>query len=218
MKPLKRLFFLLAIVPAAGLADIYKWVDENGVVHYSEQPPEEQEASRVELETPDRETGPSVYQEAMEQQQARKLEREQERPIRASEPSGDFIYVSPERQRCFEAYLAIEDLQRRGDVYEDESGKVHHADSLHRFWYESYRYWLSDSEKRDRKELLEAVMRENCDLGKAQIRKQASAWHRQQSTGSCDMARSKLNNIKGDGKTPLRDIERIEDLIRENCG
>ncbi len=30
---------LLALIPVAGMADVYKWIDEDGVTHYSQQPP-----------------------------------------------------------------------------------------------------------------------------------------------------------------------------------
>lgn len=30
---------LLALIPAAAIAKVYKWVDEDGVTHYSQQPP-----------------------------------------------------------------------------------------------------------------------------------------------------------------------------------
>lgn len=32
---------LLSMVPAAGMAEVYKWVDDDGVTHYSQQPPPE---------------------------------------------------------------------------------------------------------------------------------------------------------------------------------
>ncbi len=32
---------LLSLIPALGMAEVYKWVDEDGVTHYSQQPPPE---------------------------------------------------------------------------------------------------------------------------------------------------------------------------------
>lgn len=32
---------LLSIIPVAGAAEVYKWIDEDGVTHYSQQPPPE---------------------------------------------------------------------------------------------------------------------------------------------------------------------------------
>lgn len=32
---------LLSMAPIAGMAEVYKWVDEDGVTHYSQQPPPE---------------------------------------------------------------------------------------------------------------------------------------------------------------------------------
>ena len=50
---MKRLFLLLALVCAAivaNAADVYKWTDKDGVVHYSDaQPPADAKAERVPL-------------------------------------------------------------------------------------------------------------------------------------------------------------------------
>lgn len=48
-----RLIILLALlIPAAGLhAEIYKWVDEQGQVHYSDQKPEDWPVTEIPMET-----------------------------------------------------------------------------------------------------------------------------------------------------------------------
>jgi glutaredoxin len=48
-----RLMVLLALLlPAAGLhAEIYKWVDEQGQVHYSDQKPEDRPVTEIPVET-----------------------------------------------------------------------------------------------------------------------------------------------------------------------
>ena len=63
MKKLNALFivfFLIFIVTGLARAEIYKWVDENGVVHISDVPPEDVEPNvRVESITPSK-SGPDV--------------------------------------------------------------------------------------------------------------------------------------------------------------
>lgn len=43
MSPIRPLLLavaaLLSMAPAAGMAEVYKWVDDDGVTHYSQQPP-----------------------------------------------------------------------------------------------------------------------------------------------------------------------------------
>jgi hypothetical protein len=41
---------LLSMLPAIGVAEVYKWVDEDGVTHYSQQPPPQGSATMI---TPD---------------------------------------------------------------------------------------------------------------------------------------------------------------------
>jgi len=75
-------------------AELYKWVDENGVVHYSETPPQDRAAATIELapapvapavadESPGRDSpqapGSAWYEQWLEQQQERKKLEKQRR-------------------------------------------------------------------------------------------------------------------------------------------
>ena len=42
---MKSLLVLLCLLPAFGFAEIYRWVDENGKVHFADQPPEDNTAT-----------------------------------------------------------------------------------------------------------------------------------------------------------------------------
>jgi len=70
------LFFLLCfLIVAAVEADIYKWVDDKGVINYSESPPPGRKSERVE-------TAPSPSKEAIEEAQERLQRRVQEQRMR----------------------------------------------------------------------------------------------------------------------------------------
>lgn len=67
LKALSIVFFLILIITGLARAEIYKWVDEDGVVHISDVPPEGVEPDeKVESRTPsesDPEVNPSPSQE-----------------------------------------------------------------------------------------------------------------------------------------------------------
>ena len=46
------IFTVLALISAPGFADVYKWVDANGKVQYSDSPPSNIETTKVKIEDP----------------------------------------------------------------------------------------------------------------------------------------------------------------------
>lgn len=203
-------------------SEIYKWVDENGVVHYTDKPSENQQTTEVEIGEPptaaEREEAEVIYQRAIEQTRSRKTATQQETIASRAARRERLSAMTPERVSCFEAYLAIQALETRGDVYQDEALKIHHWNSLHSFWYESYRKRLTDSEKRERIRRFEQEMDRYCDMPRREVRKRAGAWEKEQSLSQCQMAKRKLDRIKGNnGKTPWGVIDDIEELISEYC-
>jgi len=222
-RPLWIFGLVMILCFGLGNADIYKWVDENGVVHYTDEPPENQPVTEVEINAPptaeQRAEAEAIYRQDEEQAQASNSEGAQSKTKLQETGQRQPLEMTADRMRCFEAFTASGDLERRGDVYEDEAGKIHHWDSLHSFWYESYRKRLSDSDKRDRIKLLEDEMERYCDVPMKEVRKRAGAWEKEQSVSQCHRAKQKLERIHGDNsKTPRGTIEDIEKLISENCG
>lgn len=214
-----RLSLALMLVAALSGSEVYKWVDEHGVVHYSERPPETGEAKEFQLADP---TAPVPQPSEATQpgaDSAAPASAPPGEPARpATSPARKFVAVTPDQARCYEAWIALQDLQRRGDVYLDEAGRLHHADSLHGFWYESWRRWLSDSERREREDLYQAEAERYCFGPRRSIERDAEAWYRSQASGQCGMARARLEAIRGDeGKTPRSTVRRLEQLIAENC-
>jgi hypothetical protein len=103
---------LLLYAPAA--AEVYKWVDENGVVHYSERPPGDRQSSELAIPTEpepksgsaaDKAAGPtsSWYDQWLAEQRERKrlerVEREQQSAERGAEQAHMLEVCAEARQR-----------------------------------------------------------------------------------------------------------------------
>jgi len=223
MKIATGCFILLLITsPDVSSAGVCKWVDEQGVVHFSDRCPENEAAVEMELAEPptaaEREEAEAIYREVIEQSRSRTAGDNRKPAADAVTRDQPSFHVTPERQRCFKAHLAVQTLEQRGDVYKDASGNFHHWGSFHSFWYEGFRKQVTDRERRDFIEQYEDEMKHYCDMPRREFRKRAEAWDKEYTRSFCPMARAKLDGIRADsGKTPRGEIERIEELISENC-
>lgn len=122
--------FAIALVVGmtlAGLAsagEVYRWVDEEGVTHYSQTPPASDEASRVQVDVP---TPPEdeidraqkdLEQTARENEESRKERQEAEK--RAAEEAEKQAYLE---KRCNELRASLQALQQnRRILIEDDGG------------------------------------------------------------------------------------------------
>ncbi|MBN8430360.1 MULTISPECIES: DUF4124 domain-containing protein [Microbulbifer] len=125
------LCFTLSLLATAAQADgIYKWVDENGVVHFGSQPPQQEEVEVVKAPKSER------YKKWQEEQQALLAQRKMttaakadnnqtaEQTVQPAEntDSGEAEMAARE-QRCRSAQQRLQELERHARVREvDASG------------------------------------------------------------------------------------------------
>lgn len=116
---------LLAGAPCAN-AELYKWVDENGVVHFSQTPPENRQAAEVEAPGSDpaatRGVGEGVYSDAIEQTRARNAERAAEKAREKQERLGQEPGLAADAGRCSNARYRLKTLRRQCPVFIDGAG------------------------------------------------------------------------------------------------
>ena len=145
-----RRFVLVLLAGLACLAqaeELYKWVDENGVVHYSMQPPEGKSATSIELESSKPESTENVYLEAIEAQrqrnEARALEREQGRMEREDVRKSQLI----SDEKCGRAihYMAI--LRKQCPVFYDGAGFLRDQCPGIYYAYAGERSYIDDDER-----------------------------------------------------------------------
>ncbi len=165
-----KIFCFLAVLGSlsfsAMAAELYKWVDENGVVHYSQTPPENAQTSEVEVQQQYPESasprGESVYSDVIEQQKSRReLEQQREadeelnRKAREQEAASD-------SQNCARAIHSLNTLRKQCPVFYDGAGFLRAACPRQAYvYYEGERTYVEDAERQELVTFYSAVV-EKC--------------------------------------------------------
>jgi Domain of unknown function (DUF4124) len=128
-----RRIALLALVALSlpAVAQVYKWVDEKGVAHYSETPPPDGKAAKIELK-PSTGTPPPVpetdwKQKELDARQQRIQKEQKEQQREAQEHNQE----AARHNKCLEARRRLDLMQRPAAVYHfNEKGeKVYYDDA-----------------------------------------------------------------------------------------
>ncbi len=109
----------LALAPPVGAEQVYKWVDEKGVTHFSQTPPEARDAQKLEVRTAPAAPSPG---EAAPKAQAG--------PDAAVKPQRTEAQIKERAERCKNAHEALDKLNGEGPVvrYSDKGEPIPIAD------------------------------------------------------------------------------------------
>ena len=162
MKKLKYSLALLVLIAAFTLAQVFKWVDEKGNVHFGDKPPEK--AGVEELVLPE---GPSQEEiEAAEEALRERLESRESRDKsqadvereRWSEDYAEGLRTEERFQRCVEARYQVIVLERRGRAFK-----------LGPDWT---RHYLENADRPAEIARLENLVDDYCDTDDRSVKKQ----------------------------------------------
>lgn len=116
------LFGVLTIVAVDVVnADMCRWVDEDGCVHYAETCPENVESTIVEIQAP---PSPAQVDEANKRSADVQLERREREEVPSEPAELSTINVDQMRDRCIEARLSLDALSQGKPIYYDKSGQL----------------------------------------------------------------------------------------------
>jgi hypothetical protein len=138
------LFSLLCVFSLAlGASEVYKWVDENGIVHYSDKPPETQQSTEVDIQQPlpTGEAGAAeISAEAWLEQQRAERESEKQKKKELSR-----IAAINSEQRCKTARRMLSILEIQCPVFYDSQGVLRvHCPYQSVITYEGERRYIED--------------------------------------------------------------------------
>lgn len=135
--PKKLLVFLTLIVAVATAgATIYKWVDEQGVTHYTATPPPRQKAKEIPIPTSPPAASPDAgqpaaksWQEEEREFQKRRVEREEAEKKQKEQEAKAQQEAIARKQRCILARQNLHTLQMQKPVYSiNEKGEREYLD------------------------------------------------------------------------------------------
>ena len=145
----KLILFFVLIVPVAVYASVYKWVDENGKVHYGDQPKASQPT--VEMNIDDTRPAPSFSEDNLSREEKR------ERLLQAMEEDRLEKQEKRDKQKA-----ENEKNRQKCNRYRDRMRHYERANSLYRLDKDGNRVYMSDGERASATKSLRAKINKYC--------------------------------------------------------
>jgi len=160
-KPISGILCLCVVSGFLAGAEIYKWVDEEGVTHFTDRPPQDQQATGIEIpqsmpaepaaakaapsgETPDPATAP-WYEQWLAQQNERKALEKQQREQESARRQAD---QADRQAKCSIARQRLRILRTECPVFFDGQGVLRVLCPRQATWvYEGEPRYISDEER-----------------------------------------------------------------------
>lgn len=134
-------------------AEVYKWVDENGVVHFTDEPPKDRQSTEIELKEDysqaQAQTNESVYSEVIEQQQLRRERRTQELEQESIARKAKLAEESESQANCSRAIHYLNILSKQCPVFYDGAGVMRGQCPGIYYAYEGERTYIDDGERQE---------------------------------------------------------------------
>jgi hypothetical protein len=122
----------LALLPLAAAAEMYKWVDEKGVTHYSEQPPPDGKANKVDIKS----SGPADAAPAADWRQKERDARQtkiQKDQQEENQRTGEQNAAATRKNNCLESQRQLTIAQAPRPLFQvDEKGEKVYLDDKER--------------------------------------------------------------------------------------
>jgi len=188
----------LATIAVAGVvnAEMCKWMDENGCVHYAETCPEDVEGTKVELQAP---PSPEQVDEAAKRfsDEQPKLSEQEEMLSEPAEIST--VKIHQMRGRCIKASLSLEVLSKDLPIYYDSFGQLQAElwNYPHVRLERSSSYLNADAKKRALKQW-NRTKQDNCTsaVSGSGIRKEVRRQQKEHQQRVCDIWKTELEYME----------------------
>ena len=132
---LRGLLLGLLILPLTLTAGVYKWVDEEGKVHYGSQRPENIEAEKLKIDTarkPPAQKDPAAKDKTATEAEAKKEEAVTE-PAKPEETKPPQLSRKEKKRLCGQARQRVATIESRGRLKApDEKGNMRHLTDAER--------------------------------------------------------------------------------------
>jgi len=142
---LNTVLLCLCLLPFAATAEIYKWVDEDGTVHYGQKPPADRQADTVK---PPPSVDTESAQKELQEKQERLRQLEEQRAEREKTQRESEKEAAARKERCQAAKRALEQMrtQNRLQVVNEQGERT----------------YLTPEQMREREKKAQELVKENC--------------------------------------------------------
>lgn len=213
------LLVLVAAMLSSGAAvaatDVYKWIDEDGNVHYCDTPPEGVEVERVAIEPRPYEQTPAADSVQLETAGDRYRRLVQERETAAATRAAIDKAAVEREERCSYLRKQLISLQQQLPVYRDAEGQFR---TLSRYdAYDGKREYLDDAARGEEIARVTREIASSCDEPGSRKEQAVAAWERMLRK-RCEYARKKLALLQDESaRTPRQDIEEAQAEVKMYC-
>ena len=198
-------------------AEVYKWVDKEGNVHYGDKPDKNTKTQTIEIEPIDS----SKYDEGIElKKRLLNQAEEADKRIQARRDSADAGKNEKKddeanERRCLEARKQLSILQEQRAIYRDENGRFHVK------WahdtYKGKREYLDDEQRNIEIGLTNKIISIHCK-NPQDVEKQKKARNKAIKSEYCEARRSELVELLLPGKRVSRqEIEEKRKTVKKYC-
>ncbi len=204
-------------ISAIATAEIYKWVDEDGVVHYSDNPPQDAESETVQLRSTTPPAGSSeALKRQLEQSEKASERRAEKRRAASAAKKSKKAARGAQDSRCFMARVRLAVLQEQLPVYRDKQGQFRvHRDGDP---YSGKREYIDDATRASEVARAHQEIKSSCqDPDSTREQNVARAtWIRSE---KCTSARADLEQLENRDQTWSKDgLERLRNRVNRYCG
>lgn len=213
---------LLAGIAGPSVADVCKWVDKQGVVHYAETCPRGVTSTKIQTADPpsqeEVEAAIARSRQMLAERQARKDLKKKEQELMEQEQQDLLERGNAMQESCIEARWSLQALTKTLPVYYDEDDQLHWARSLHDYWYEGERTYVDDQQRQSEIAHYQRVEAENCSEQEPDIHDRIVAYREKADREMCAFLKNRLESMrKQNTGIPSNEMREHEETIRTHC-
>jgi hypothetical protein len=204
----------------AAFSQIYKWVDEEGVVHYTDSPPEDAESELVQVDSDAPKDAGDAQARLLERVQESARHRAEARQAKSVAEQAAAQDRLARQQRCVYARKQLISLRQTLPVYRDEEGTFRNSSVRNISVYDAYegeREYLDDA---TRAREIDRVLRDiltKCENPLDATEQFRAGWEQMESR-RCETALAKLKEVQQpEERSPRQDIEDAREEVEQYC-
>lgn len=215
LKKLLVIALLIALVFVAALAQVYKWVDKEGVVHYSDSPPEDTESEVINVEGGEARQADESMSRLLKHAEESAKRRAEAKQAKTAAEEAEAKQRMDRQNRCNFARKQLISLQQKLPVYRDEKGTFR---TVSRYdVYEGKREYLDDAAREMEIERVQRDITTLCEHPDDVKEQFVSSWERMMSK-RCEGARANLKTVeRPEARSPRQTIEEARQQVDRYC-